>query len=226
MADRAYLPALRFPALTRFFDPLLRVAMPEERIKRRLTERANPVDASRILDVGCGTGTLAIMLKRAAPGAEVIGLDADPEILEIAGEKCKREGVAVRFVHGFSTALPFEDKSLDRVLSTLFFHHLDGDAKRDTAAEIARVLKPGGELHVADIGRPSDPLMRAAVTPLRVFDGFEQTRDNVNGTLPEIFTAGGLEEATVGERFRTAVGTVALYSARRPRRRRAGPRRR
>ena len=220
MADRAYLPALRFPALTRFFDPLLRVAMPEERIKRRLTERANPVDASRILDVGCGTGTLAIMLKRVAPEAEVVALDADPEILEIARQKSERAGTEIRLVHGFSTALPFEDRSFDRVLSTLFFHHLSGEAKGATAAEIGRVLKPGGELHVADLGRPSDPLMRALVTSVRVFDGFEQTRDNVNGALPEIFERAGLADASERDRFRTAVGTVALYGATRPRRRR------
>ena len=219
MADRTYLPALRFRALTRFFDPLLRVAMPEERLKRRLVEQARPAGASRILDVGCGTGTLAILVKQAAPGAEVVGLDADPEILEIAREKSERAGTEVRFVHGFSTALPFDDGTVDRVLSSLFFHHLEGEAKRHTAAEIARVLRPGGELHVADIGRPSDPLMRALVMQVRVFDGFEQTRDNVNGALPEIFAGAGLDEVSEGERFRTAVGTVALYRARRPPRR-------
>lgn len=220
MADRTYLPALRFRALNRLFDPLLRVAMPEERLKRRLVDQASPASTSRILDVGCGTGTLAILLKQAAPGAEVVGLDADPEILEIAREKCERAGAEVRFVHGFSTSLPFDDGSVDRVLSSLFFHHLAGEAKRDTAAEIARVLRPGGELHVADIGRPSDPLMHALVMQVRVFDGFEQTRDNVHGTLPEIFAGAGLDEVTEGERFRTAVGTVALYRARRPPRRR------
>jgi ubiquinone/menaquinone biosynthesis C-methylase UbiE len=220
MAEREFLPALRFPALTRFFDPFVRLGMPEERFKRRLIEQARLAGAKRILDVGAGTGTLAIMVKGAAPDADVVALDADPDILEIAREKSERAGTEIRFVHGFSTALPFEDRSFDRVLSTLFFHHLTGEAKRATAAEIARVLKPDGELHVADLGRPSDPLMGALVTSVRVFDGFEQTRDNVNGALPEIFEAAGLEKASEHSRFRTAVGTVALYGAKRPRRRR------
>lgn len=217
MADGEFLPALRFPALTRFFDSFVRLGMPEERFKRRLIEQASPAGAKRILDIGAGTGTLAMMLKRVAPAAEVVALDADPDILEIAREKSEKDGVEIRLVHGFSNALPFEDKSFDRVLSTLFFHHLTGEAKRGTAAEIARVLRPGGELHVADLGRPSDPLMGALVMSVRVFDGFEQTRDNVNGALPEIFAAAGLDDVSEGDRFRTAVGTVALYRARRPR---------
>lgn len=84
MSSERYLPALRFAALTRFFDPLLRVAMPERGFKRSLIEQAAPMPGQRVLDLGCGTGTLAIMVKGAEPGAEVVGLDADPEILERA----------------------------------------------------------------------------------------------------------------------------------------------
>ena len=218
MSRRSYLPALRFPALTRFFDPLLRTVVPEERFKRRLVEQAAPEKGERILDLGCGTGTLAIMVKRAAPAAEVFGLDADPEILEIARRKADDAGVEIRFDHGFANVLPYDDRSLDRVISTLFFHHLGGEDKRRTAAEIARVLKPGGELHVGDVGRPADSLMRAMVTPVRLFDGLEQTRDNVAGRLPEIFAAAGLDGAEETGRIRSGIGTLSLYRAARPRR--------
>jgi hypothetical protein len=95
---------------------------------------------------------------------------------------------------------------------------VSGADKRRTAAEVARVLKPGGELHVIDLGRPPDPLMRAAVTTVRIFDGFERTRDNVAGALPAIFEEAGLEGATEVRRFRTPIGGLSLYRARRPRR--------
>jgi ubiquinone/menaquinone biosynthesis C-methylase UbiE len=215
VSDRAYLPALRFPALTRFFDPLVGRAMPERRFKGALVEQAAPGPGQRVLDIGCGTGALALMAKEAQPEAEVVGLDADPEILERARAKAERVGVEIRFDEALSTELPYEDRSFDLILSTLFFHHLSGADKRGTAAQIARVLKPGGELHVADWGRQRDPLMRAAITSVRLFDGFEQTRDNVAGALPRIFEEAGLERAAETRRFRTLFGSLSLYRARR-----------
>jgi SAM-dependent methyltransferase len=216
VSEQGYLPALRFPALTRFFDPLVGVAMPERRFKRALVEQAAPKPGQRVLDIGCGTGTLAMMLKESAPEAEVVGLDADPEILDLARAKAEEAGVEIQLDEALSTELPYEDGSFDRVLSTLFFHHLTGADKRRTAAEIARVLRPGGELHVADWGRPPDPLMRAAITSVRLFDGFEQTRDNVAGALPAIFERAGLQRATETGRFRTVFGSLSLYRSRRP----------
>lgn len=216
MSEREYLPALRFPALTRFFDPLVHFVMREDGFKRALVERAAPKPGERILDLGCGTGTLALMVKRAEPAAEVFGLDADPEILKLAGSKVEDAGVEVQLDRGLSTELPYEDGSFDLVLSTLFFHHLTGADKRRTAREVARVLSPTGELLMVDYGRPSDPLMRVAITTVRLFDGFEQTKDNVAGALPEIFEESGLGRTTEADRFRTVFGSLSLYRARRP----------
>lgn len=216
MTRDGYLPALRFPALTRLFDPLIGRALPERRFKRRLLEQASMKPGQRVLDLGCGTGTLAIMAKAAQPDAEVIGLDADPEILELARSKADAGGSRVRFDQGLSTELPYGDEYFDGVLSTLFFHHLTGADKRRTAAEIARVLRPGGELHVADWGRPADPLMGLLFTGVRAFDGFERTRDNAAGVLPEIFEQAGLREAEETDRIPTVFGTLSLYRAETP----------
>ncbi len=214
--SRGYLPALRFPALTRIYDPVVALTTREGRFKELLVEQVAPAPGQRILDLGCGTGTLAIQVKLREPGAEMVGLDADPEMLGRAGEKAERAGVELILTEGFSNELPFEDAGFDRVLSTLFFHHLDPEPKRQTAREIARVLRKGGELHVADWGRPSDPVMRAAFLGIRALDGFSNTADNYRGALPAIFEAAGLEEASETDRLRTALGTLALYRARRP----------
>jgi ubiquinone/menaquinone biosynthesis C-methylase UbiE len=211
-----YIPALRFHFLTPLFDPLLRWTVREETFKRRLLAQAAPVAGSKVLDLGCGTGTLAIMMKRAQPDAEVVGLDADPEILERARAKAVQAGVEMHFDQGLSTELPYEDESFDLVLSTLFFHHLTAADTRRTAAQIARVLRSGGELHVADWGRPADPLMWVLFGSVRLFDGIEQTRDNAVGALPRIFERGGLEQAIETDQLRTAFGTLALYRARKP----------
>ena len=213
MSQDRYLPALRFPALTRVYDPLIRLTTRESLFKRRLVEQAAPGPGQRVLDLGCGTGTLALLVKERQPAAEVVGLDADPEMLGQARSKAERAGVELRLDEGFSTELPYPDSSFDRVLSTLFFHHLDPESKRRTTREIARVLDRGGELHVADWGRPSDPLMAAAFLGVRLFDGFENTRESARGELPAIFEQAGLDDPEQTGSMRTVFGTLALYRA-------------
>jgi ubiquinone/menaquinone biosynthesis C-methylase UbiE len=213
--DSGYLSALRFPALTRLYDPVVRLTSREERFKAMLVEQAGLEPGQRVLDLGCGTGTLALLVKEREPDARVAGLDADPEMLEQARSKADRAGIELDLIEGFSTELPYEDGSFDRVLSTLFFHHLDPEPKRRTAREIARVLKKGGELHVADWGKPSDPAMTLAFLGIRLLDGFENTADNVRGELPRIFSEAGLAHAEETDRLRTVLGTLALYRAER-----------
>ena len=216
MARDGYLPALRFPALTRLYDPVVGLTSRERRFKELLVDQAAPEAGQRILDLGCGTGTLAIQVKQRQPDADVVGLDADPAMLSQAREKAGRAGVELTLTEGMSNELPFEDGSFDRVLSTLFFHHLDPEPKRQTAREIARVLRKGGELHVADWGRPSDPVMAVAFLGIRLLDGFENTAENARGELPAIFEEAGLERAEQTDRLRTVLGTLALYRAERP----------
>ena len=208
-----YLPALRFQSLTRVYDPVVRLTSREGRFKELLVDQAAPTPGQRILDLGCGTGTLALQVKQRVPQADVVGLDADPEMLAQARRKAEQAGAELELTEGFSTKLPYEDASFDRVLSTLFFHHLDPEPKRRTAREIARVLRTGGELHVADWGKPSDPVMAAVFLGIRLLDGFENTADNVNGDLPAIFEEAGLTRAEQTDRLRTVLGTMALYRA-------------
>lgn len=215
MSQTPYLPALRFRRLTSLYDPVIRWTTREALFKRRLLEQAALEPGQRVLDLGCGTGTLAIAAKRRQPASEIVGLDADREMLGQAETKAEAAGVEVRFDEGLSDQLPYEERSVDRVLSTLFFHHLTGEDKRLTLAEVARVLKPGGELHVADWGAPADPLMRAVFLQVRLFDGWEQTRANAAGALPDLFEEAGLADTVEHGRLRTSFGTLTLYSAKR-----------
>ncbi len=216
MSKTNYIPALRFRVLTSIYDPLVRLTTRETEFKKRLLEKALAVPRGRILDLACGTGTLAIAAKQACQQAEVTGLAGAPEILERARGKAAATGVEVAFEEGLSTELPHAEDSFDLVLCTLFFHHLTLTAKSQSAREIARVLRPGGELWMADWGRPQDPLMAFAILVVRLLDGFEPTRENVAGALPAIFADAGLANAVETNRLRTPLGTVALYRAEAP----------
>lgn len=208
-----YVPALAYGWLTALYDPLVAVTTRERTFKKRLIDQAGIAPAAQVLDLGCGTGTLAVWLKRAVPGARITGLDGDPEVLSRAKRKAERAGLDIRFDRGLSFDLPYADACFDSVLSSLFFHHLTRPDKERTIKEIVRVLKPGGQLHVADWGKPSDPLMRLLIYPVQWLDGFDTTQDNFEGRLPALLSEGGFERVSELGRMRTIFGTLAFYSA-------------
>lgn len=208
-----FIPALRFKVLTPLFDVVAALAVRDRALKRRVLAYAGIKDGAHVLDVGCGTGTLAIGAARTPSGATVTGLDADTSILARARKKAAAAGVRVEFDHGWSTELPYPDRAFDVVLSTLLFHHLTDDAKHRTAAELVRVLKPGGRVVVGDVGRPQDPVMRFAVrTTVQLLDGIATTALNVRGELPGVLAGAGLR-ATVCSRLRTPTGSYEIISA-------------
>ena len=214
-ADAGFIPALRFHRLTPLFDHVAAVAVRDRAIKRRVLARAGIEDGDDVLDVGSGTGTLAVAAARASSRVNVTGLDADASILARARRRAADADLEIRFDEGRSSALPYADESFDVVLSTLVFHHLPDEAKRQTAEEIARVLRPGGRLVVGDLGRPQDPLMRVAVRlTVQVLDGVETTALNVRGGLPEVLAGAGLRSVTVRDRVRTPTGTYEVVTAR------------
>lgn len=150
--ESRYIPALNFHWLTPLYDPVARWLTPETRFKRQMIERAGIGAGSRVLDVGCGTGTLAVLIKQSYPEAAVFGLDADPDVLDIAHGKAARAGVTLDLQLGFADNLPYAGNSFDRVFSSMMLHHFKTDEKRRVLAEISRVLRSDGELHVADFG--------------------------------------------------------------------------
>lgn len=215
MAQR-YIPALGHAWLTGLYDPVLRFTMREATFKSQLVAQAALRPGHRVLDLGCGTGTLTVQIKQTQPGVEVVGLDGDADVLRRAAAKRDRVGVAFDLVEAFSDRLPFADDSFDRVLCSLLLHHLTTDAKRRTLAEVFRVLRPGGQVHIADWGAPQDPMMRAAFLIVQLVDGFTTTDDNVNGRIPAMLDDAGLVGVEVTGHVRTVYGTLSLVRGERP----------
>jgi ubiquinone/menaquinone biosynthesis C-methylase UbiE len=206
----AYIPALRYRALTPWYDFIIQATIRERAFKSRLIQQASLRPDDRILDLGCGTGTLTLLLKSQHPESRVAAIDADPQILGIAREKAARAGLDIDFHQVMSYALPFPDASFDHVFSSLVFHHLTREQKLGTLAEVLRILRPGGRLHIADFGLPQNAAMRAAFFLVQIFDGFPTTQDNVDGLLPGLVHDAGFPAPTETATFATMFGTIRL----------------
>lgn len=100
-----------------------------------------------------------------------------------------------------------------RVLSSLMFHHLTRENKVRSFNEVYRVLRNGGELHIADFGKPHNLLMRIASFPWRLFDG-SSGNDNLQGLLPHMMRETGFTDVRESTRYMTVFGTLSLYSGR------------
>ena len=125
------------------------------RLRARMADRLHARPGDVVLDVGCGTGDLALVLaRRVGPTGHIVGIDAAPEMIARARRKAARAKAAIDFRVEAVEALSFPDQAFDRVVSTLVFHHLPGDLKGRALLSIARVLRPGGSLLIVDALRP------------------------------------------------------------------------
>ena len=153
--DHGHLPPMGRSWLLPLYDPLT-LLFGARAVHRRLLEAADLRPGHQVLEIGCGTGNLALLAKAQQPGATVVGLEPDLPALTRARRKARRRRLEVRLDRGVAEELPYADASVDRVLSAFMLHHVPA-AQRETALrEVRRVLRPGGELHLVDLGGPDD----------------------------------------------------------------------
>jgi len=208
-SSRTYLPAAGHDWLLPFYDPVVKL-LGGEAARKVLLEQAALRPGHRVLEVGCGTGTLSTLIKRLHPDVEVVGLDPDPKALARARRKAARAVVAIQFDKGFGDALPYPEASFDRVFSSFVFHHLPADVKGEALREARRVLKPGGELHMLDFEGPEDG---AHGFLTRLFHANNRLKDNSERRLLDLVQQAGFVDARKTGRRRLLFGSVAYYRA-------------
>lgn len=209
---RSFIPAAGHDLLLPLYDPL-QALFGGDRARRLLVDQAALRPGQRVLDIGCGTGSLVVLVAKLHPEVEVVGIDPDPKALARSRRKCDRAGVSVQLDRGFADALPYADACFDRVLSSLVLHHLKGEEKASALKEARRVTRPGGSLHVLDFGGAHS---RRDGVVARLLHSSETIRDNYEGRIPILMGDAGFVDASEIAHRATLFGRLAFYRARVP----------
>jgi ubiquinone/menaquinone biosynthesis C-methylase UbiE len=184
-------PPLAYGPLTPLYDAVNDALGFGRSLLRRVVALVDPKEGERLLDLACGTGTLLDELVSFQPRLFAAGLEPDGQALAVARRKVLAAGGEVRLVQGVGQRLPFADASLDVVTSTMAFHHMSTLTKRQTVAEVHRVLRVGGRFVLVDFGRPSGLLAAVLLNVGSLFDGRENMRANLRGEIPWLLNEGG-----------------------------------
>ena len=186
MSQREFFPAAGRDVFLPLYDPIVSL-MGFDSARRELISCANIEPGHRVLDIGCGTGTLVVKLKRQYGAAQVVGLDPDPKALRRAHIKAVRAAVSVQLNQGFANELPYKRESFDRVFSSFMFHHLNKQERENMLREVLRVLKGGGSFHFVDF--IVDDASHRFVD--RLFRSHAQMKDNSDERIRDLMSHTG-----------------------------------
>jgi len=214
MADsskKEYIPALGYDWLTGMYDLTIKLTMPEKKFRNRLMDEVNPQVEEEILEFGFGTGQNLIIGKKKYPKSNFSGLDIDPKVKIITEKKLEKEKLEIPLFMYDGGKFPFEKNTFDKVYSSLVFHQLDTETKKDCLKEINRVLKPNGTLIIGDWGKPKSKFRRFLFYTVQLLDGFKTTQANVEGLLPKFISDCGFKNAKEIGFINTKIGTYCYY---------------
>lgn len=216
MSEQGFTPALGRAEWTGFYDTAIAIATREGRWRRALLDAIDPQSGELILDVGCGTGTMLLALKARAPGARLVGLDPDPDVLARAEKKMRGRIDDIVLLTGFARDAARQVRDADKVYSSLVFHQVPMAEKRSGFEAILDALKPGGVFHLCDYGLQRTPLMRQLFKQVQNLDGFENTEPNARGVLPALLVQAGFDGVEERLVIPTPTGSISLYRAVKP----------
>lgn len=205
-----YIPALGYHWLTPLYDQMVRRFMREDMLRGHLVMQADILPGMRVLDLGCGTGSLTVMIKQSHLMSDVYGLDADPQVLKLARSKAKQANVKIAYEQGMAYQLPYPDAWFDRVVTSLVLHHLTTEQKQQALNEVYRVLRPGGKFFILDFGKPRSLYTRIVS---QILSRTEQVDDNIRGLIPGFIQKAGFTNVYELESFGIIVGDLSLYRA-------------
>ncbi|OBF79993.1 methyltransferase type 11 [Mycobacterium sp. 852002-51163_SCH5372311] len=227
MSTQSFTPAAGNPKWTRYYDTTVALLTREQRWRSATVRQLRPEPGDVIVDVGCGTASLAILMKRCQPGARIIGVDPDPQVLAIARAKVRKAGLdveaieaieAIEFVQGMGdkAAELVGPGTATKTVSSLVLHQCPVPMKLAIITNMFNLLRPGGELVITDFGLQRSALMRLGFRIVQRVDGKADTQPNADGILPELIKRAGFVDVTEASVIPTVSGSLSIYHARRP----------
>jgi ubiquinone/menaquinone biosynthesis C-methylase UbiE len=197
------------------YDALSFLLTSTRRWRPALLAQVAPASGDVIADIGCGTGTQLCLAARACSSATLIGIDPDAAIRQRARAKLAGVAPQVELLAGYvrDSADLLRGRGVTKVLSSLMFHQVPLDEKRDGLAAIYETLTPGGSLHVADYGLQRTAKMRKRFRLVQKGDGYDVTEPNARGVLPELMTEVGFDSVDETHVFETISGSISIYRA-------------
>jgi ubiquinone/menaquinone biosynthesis C-methylase UbiE len=210
-----FVPAAGRAWLTRFYDAAIATFARESRLRggviNAIDSSSKESESPRILELGCGTGSLSIALAKSLPSALITGIDLDPAALSIAQRKPGSE--RVEWLHGDVLDDPPSPGTWDCVVISLVLHHLRPEDQPIALGQALKALRPGGTFHIVDFAPPDGRIAKFGWPILQRIDGVENTSPLGNGELPTMIDGAGLEARTLIQRYDTIFGTNEQYRA-------------
>jgi len=218
MGNPVHTPPLGFSALTPFYDRAVASLTREGVWRTKLAKHLCAMPQETILDVGAGTGSLAILVSAREPRCSYRGIDPDGAAVAIARRKAALAGSPATFEVGTFGGVPASDSECaDKVVCSLVLHQVPLDEKRRLLRSMLEWLKPGGQLFVADYGAQPRLAMRLAFRlTVQLLDGKAHTQPNADGALPLLIAEAGFEEPVTLEAIDTPTGRIEIIRARKP----------
>ncbi len=211
-------PPLGHAALTPFYDLAIAALTRESIWRRRLVQALDPQSDDRILDVGSGTGSLAIHVHNQNPNCSYRGVDPDEDAVRRARAKTEQAGSKAVFDIGYlNDTDQVSGAAPSKIVSSLVLHQVPLAEKQRILNVMFDILKPGGRIHIADYGRQTSWVSRFLFRhTVQSLDGLENTQPNADGVLPELMKKTGFASIEEHDRIATATGTISLYRGAKP----------
>jgi len=214
-----FTPALGPLGSIGLYDRVIALMTREDRWRSAVLDALSPRTGETIVDIGSGTGSMAVLIKSTHPDIRMIAIDPDPEIRKFAERKALKAGTSVEFITALGDAV-LDDKivpaSVDRILSSLVLHQCPNLVKTSILASAFRLLKPSGQILIADFGKQRSLMMQLAFNLVRLTDGYDDTRANKDGELPHFLKESGFVDVEELQSVATLTGSISIYVGNKP----------